>query len=151
MVNEEEAEEEEAENFLIDAEVEVQTDFQTADLRQDLKKETIVEVHLVKKEMIKEDLSATEEVTVDHHKDLKNEMTVEAHLVKKEMIEKDLLATEEAIVEQPQDLKEMRTEAHTVKKVVNPLSSRRNLEVSKRNLSKNQPRNPLINLNNFCH
>ena len=57
----------------------------------------------------------------------------------------------EVIADQPQDLKEMTVEAHMVKKVVNPLSSKRNLEVSKRNLSKNLQRNLLFNLNNFCH
>jgi hypothetical protein len=67
------------------------------------------------------------------------------------MIEKDLLATEEVIVDQPQDLNETIVEAHMVKKVVNPLSSKRNLEVSKRNYSKNLQRNLLFNLNNFCH
>jgi hypothetical protein len=65
----------------------------------------------------------------------------------------------EMIVDQPQDLKKETTvEALMVKKVVNPLSSKRNLEVSKRNLevskrnlSKNLQRNLLFNLNNFCH
>ena len=58
----------------------------------------------------------------------------------------------EVTADQPQDLKkEMTVEAHMVKKVVNPLSSKRNLEVSKRNLSKNLQRNLLFNLNNFCH
>jgi hypothetical protein len=58
----------------------------------------------------------------------------------------------EMIVDQPQDLKKETTvEALMVKKVVNPLSSKRNLEVSKRNYSKNLQRNLLFNLNNFCH
>jgi hypothetical protein len=57
----------------------------------------------------------------------------------------------EVIVDQPQDLNEMIVEAHMVQKVVNPLSSKRNLEVSKRNLSKNLQRNLLFNLNNFSH
>ena len=90
------------------------------------------------------------EVIVDQPQDL-NEMIAEAHMVKKEMIEKDLLATEEVIVDQPQDLNETIVEVHMVQKVVNPLSSKRNLEVSKRNLSKNLQRNLLFNLNNFCH
>ena len=94
------------------------------------------------------------EVIVDQPQDL-NEMIAEVIVDQpqdsKEMIEKNLLATEEVIVDQPQDSKEMITEAHTVKKVVNPLSSKRNLEVSKRNLSKNLQRNLLFNLNNFCH
>ena len=50
----------------------------------------------------------------------------------------------EVIVDQPQDLNEMIVEAHMVQKVVNPLSS-------KRNLSKNLQRNLLFNLNNFSH
>ena len=37
----------------------------------------------MKKEMIKEDLSAIEEMTADHHQDLKEEMTAGVHLVKK--------------------------------------------------------------------
>jgi hypothetical protein len=78
-------------------------------------------------------------------------MIVEAHMVRKETIEKDLLATEEVIVDQPQDLNEMIAKAHMVQKAVNPLSSKRNLEVSKRNLSKNLQRNLLFNLNNFSH
>ena len=57
----------------------------------------------------------------------------------------------EAIVDQPQDLNEMIAKVHMVQKVVNPLSSKRNLEASKRNLSKNLQRNLLFNLNNFCH
>jgi hypothetical protein len=57
----------------------------------------------------------------------------------------------EVIVDQPQDLNEMIVEAHMVKKVVNPLSSRKNQEVSKRNLSKNLQRNLFFNLNNFYH
>ena len=73
----------------------------------------------------------TAEVIVDQPQGL-NEMTVEAHTVKKEMIEKDLLATEEVIVDQPQDLNEMTPEAHMVKKVENPLSSKKNLEASKK-------------------
>jgi hypothetical protein len=89
-------------------------------------------------------------VIVDQPQDL-NEMIVEAHTVKKEMIEKDLLATEEVIVDQPQDLNEMIVEAHTVKKVGNLLSSKRSLEVSKRNLSKSLQGNLLFNSNNFCH
>jgi HPt (histidine-containing phosphotransfer) domain-containing protein len=112
--------------------------------------------------MIEKDLLATEEAIVDQPQDLK-EMITEAIVDQpqdlKEMITeatvdqpqdlKEMIT--EATVDQPQDLKEMITEAHTVKKVVNPLSSKRNLEVSKRNLSKNQQRNPLFNLNNFCH
>jgi hypothetical protein len=38
---------------------------------------------LVKKETIKEDLSATEEVIANHHQDLREEMTAEVRLVKK--------------------------------------------------------------------
>ena len=112
MENEEEVEEEEVENLLIDVEVEVQIDFQITDLHQDLKNETIIEAHMVKKEMMEKDLLATEEVIVAQLQDLKNETTIEAHMVKK---------------------------------AVNPLSSERNLEVSKRNLSKNLQRNLLFN------
>ena len=58
----------------------------------------------------------------------------------------------EVIVDQLQDLKKETTvEAHMVKKVVNPLNSKKNLEVSKGNLSKNLQRNQLFNLSNFCH
>ena len=58
----------------------------------------------------------------------------------------------EVTVAQPQDLKKGTTaEAHMVKKVVNLLISKRNLEVSKKNLSKNLQRNLLFSLNNFCH
>ena len=58
----------------------------------------------------------------------------------------------EAIVDQPQDLKKETTiEAHMVKKVENPLSLQRSLEVSKRNLSKSLQRNLLFNSNNFCY
>jgi hypothetical protein len=89
----------------------------------------------------------TAEVIVDQPQDSK-EMTAEV-IVDQPQDSKEMTA--EVIVDQPQDSKEMITEAHTVKKVVNPLSSKRNLEVSKRNLSKNQQRNPLFNLNNFCH
>ena len=67
----------------------------------------------------------------------------------KEMIEKDLLATEEAIVDQPQDLKEMIAEVHMVKKGVNLLNLKRDLEALKRNLSKNLQRNLPFNSNNF--
>jgi hypothetical protein len=77
-------------------------------------------------------------------------MIVEVHMGKKEMIEKDLLATEEVIVDQPQNLNEMTVEVHMGKKVGNPLSSKRSLEVSKKNLSKSLQRNLLFNLNNFC-
>ena len=129
---EEEAEEEEEENLLIDAAAEAQIDSQTENLPQDLN-EMIAEAHMVKKETIEEDLLATEEVIVDQPQDL-NEMIAEV------------------IVDQPQDLKKETTvEALMVKKVVNPLSSKKNLEVSKRNLSKNLQRNLLFNLNNFCH
>ena len=74
----------------------------------------------------------TVEVIVDQPQDL-NEMTVEV------------------IVDQPQDLNEMVAKAHMVQKAVNLLSLKRNLEASKRNLSKNLQRNLLFNLNNFCH
>ena len=127
----EEVEVEEEENLLIDVVAEAQIDSQTESQPQDLN-EMIVEAHTVKKEMIEKDLLATEEVIVDQPQDL-NEMTVEV------------------IVDQPQDLNEMVAKAHMVQKAVNLLSLKKNLEVSKRNLSKNLQRNLLFNLNNFCH
>jgi hypothetical protein len=72
-------------------------------------------------------------------------------MAKKKMIEKDLLTPEEVIVDQPKDLNEMIAAALMAKKVGNPLSSKRSLEVSKKNLSKSLQRNLLFNLNNFCH
>jgi HPt (histidine-containing phosphotransfer) domain-containing protein len=87
------------------------------------------------------------EVIVDQPQDL-NEMITEVIVDQPQDLNEMIT---EVIVDQLQDLNEMITEAHTVKKVVNPLSSKRNLEVSKRNLSKNQQKNLLFNLNNFCH
>ena len=48
--------------------------------------------------MIKEDLSAIEEVTADHHQDLKNETTVEVHLVKKMELQKNYLVLKKNLV-----------------------------------------------------
>jgi hypothetical protein len=88
------------------------------------------------------------EVIVDQPQDL-NEMIAEV-IVDQPQDLNEMIA--EVIVDQPQDLKKETTvEVHTVKKVVNPLNSKRNLEISKRNLSKNLQRNLLFNLNNFCH
>ena len=81
-----------------------------------------------------------EEVTVDQLQDL-NAMIAEVTVDQLQ----DLNAMiAEVTVDQLQDLNAMIAEAHMVKKVVNLL-------ISKRNLSKNQQRNPLFNLNNFCH
>jgi hypothetical protein len=102
---------------------------------------------LVKKEMIEKDLLATEEVIVDQPQDL-NETIVEVIVDQPQDLNETIV---EVIVDQPQDLNETIVEAHTVKKVVNPLSSKRNLEVLKRNLSENLQKNLLFNLNNFCH
>ena len=78
-----------------------------------------------------------------------NEMTAEVIVGQPQDLNE---MTAEVIVDQPQDLKkEMTAEAHMVKKAVNPLISKKNLEVSKRNLLKNLQRNLLFNLNNFCH
>ena len=99
METEGEAEGEEVENPLTDEVAEVQIDFQIEDHHQDLKEEMIAEVHLVKKEMIKEDLSAIEEVTVDHHQNLKEEMIAEVHLVKKMEFQKNHLALKKNLVE----------------------------------------------------
>ena len=49
--------------------------------------------------MIKEDLSATEEVIVDHHQDLKEKMTTEVHLVKKMELQKNHLVLKKNLVE----------------------------------------------------
>ena len=64
------------------------------------------------------------------------------------MIEKAHLVIEEATVDLHLDLKEMIEKAHLVKKAANPLSSKRNLEVSKKNPLKNSLRNLNFNLNN---
>jgi hypothetical protein len=58
--------------------------------------------------------------------------------------------TAEVIVDQLPDLNETIVEVHMVKKAGNPLSSKRSLEVSKRNLLKSLQRNLLFNSNNFC-
>ena len=58
-----------------------------------------VEVHLAKKEMIKEDLSAIEAATEDHHQDLKDEMTVEVHLAKKVGHQKKLMGLKKNLLE----------------------------------------------------
>ena len=92
------AEEEEVKNLLIDEVAEVQIDFQTVD-HQDLKDEMIAEVPLVKKEMIKEDLSATEEVVIANHQDLKDEMIAEVPLVKKMELQKNHLVLKRNLVE----------------------------------------------------
>jgi len=86
-------------------------------------------------------------VIVDQPQDL-NEMIAEV-IVDQPQDLNEMIA--EVIVDQPQDLNEMAAKAHMVKKVVNLLSSKRKLEVSKRNLSKNLQRNLLFNLNNFFH
>ena len=136
MENEEEAEEEEVENLLIDVVAEAQIDSQTENLPQDLN------------EMIEKDLLAIEEVIVDQPQDLNEK--IEEVIVDQPQDLNEKIA--EVIVDQPQDLKKETTaEAHTVKKVVNPLSSKRNLQVSKGNLSKNLQRNLLFNLNNYRH
>ena len=59
----------------------------------------IVEVHLAKKEMIKEDLSAIEEAITDHHQDLKDETIITAHTVKKMDLQKNHLVLKKNLVE----------------------------------------------------
>ena len=145
-IEEEVAEEEEEANLLIDVAAEAQIDSQIENQPQDLN-EMIAEAHMVKKEMIEKDLLATEEAIVDQPQDL-NEMIVEAIVDQPQDLNEMIV---EAIVDQPQDLNEMIAKVHMVQKVVNPLSSKRNLEASKRNLSKNLQRNLLFNLNNFSH
>ena len=87
---------------------------------------------------------------VDHRQDLKKEMIVEVHSVKKEMIKEVLLETEEMIVDHRQDLKkEMIVEALTVRRAVNRLGSKRNLQVLRKNLIRNLLSNPQFNLNNY--
>ena len=89
----------------------------------------------------------TVEMIVDQPQDL-NEMTVEMIVDQPQDLNE---MTVEVIVDQLQDLNEMITEVHMAKKVGNPLSSKRSLEVSKKNPSKSLQRNLLFNLNNFCH
>ena len=54
---------------------------------------------MVKKEMIKEDLLATEAVIADHHQDLKDEMTAEVHMVKKVGHQKNLMGLKKNLAE----------------------------------------------------
>jgi hypothetical protein len=83
----------------------------TVDHHQDSKDEMTAEVHLVKKEMIEEDLPAIEVeianhisaiegiVTADHHQDLKDEMTAEVHLVKKMELQKNHMVLKKNLME----------------------------------------------------
>ena len=59
----------------------------------------IAEVHLVKKQMIKEDHLAIEVVIADHHQDLKDEMIAEVHLVKKVGHQKNLMGLKKNLAE----------------------------------------------------
>ena len=57
-----------------------------------------VEVHLVKKETIKEDRSAIDEVIVDHHQGLKDEMIITVPTVKKMELQKNHLVLKKNLV-----------------------------------------------------
>jgi hypothetical protein len=60
----------------------------------------------VKKEMIKGDLLAIEEVTTNHHQDSKDEMIITAHTVKKMDLQKNHLVLKKNLMEKKKILLE---------------------------------------------